>query len=220
MISRNHNGRVQLGQRVRELRKLQKKTLQDLGKTTGLSKSTLSKIENAALSVSYDNLLKLAEALSIDVSELFAEGVTEPIVQSNSRRSVARKGTGDVYETDKYRYEILCSDLSPRKMFPIVATLRAHSISSARDLIRHSGEEFIFVLEGRVVVHCEFYSPITLEPGDGLYFDSAMGHGVLSGGDKDAKILWMATSARPDSQVRSGKQLSPVRRRPRDPHAK
>jgi transcriptional regulator with XRE-family HTH domain len=192
--TRTHNGRAQLGQRVRDLRKTKGKTLQELGETAGLSKSTMSKIENGTLSVSYDNLLKLADALSIDVSALFAENAAQPLVQSSGRRSVARKGTGEIYETDRYRHEILCTDLSPKEIFPFVTTLLAHSISPARDLIRHSGEEFLYVLEGRVEVHCEFYSPIALEPGDGLYIDSTMGHAVLSGGDRDAKILWVTTN--------------------------
>jgi transcriptional regulator with XRE-family HTH domain len=195
MISRTHNARTILGQRVRALRKEQNKTLLDLGAIAGLSKSTLSKIENGTLSVSYDNLLKLAEALAIDVSALFSDKSAGTPVVSNGRRSVTRRNTGEIYENDKYLYEILCADLSPRKMFPIVTTVRAHSISSARDLIRHSGEEFIYVLEGKIEVHCEFYSPISLDPGDGLYFDSAMGHAIRSVGDRDAKILWMATSA-------------------------
>jgi transcriptional regulator with XRE-family HTH domain len=194
---------------VREQRKIKGKTLQELGETAGLSKSTMSKIENGTLSVSYDNLLKLADALTIDVSALFAENAAQPPVQSSGRRSVARKGTGEIYETDRYRYEILCTDLRPKEIYPFIATLLAHSISTTRDLIRHSGEEFLFVLEGRVEVHCEYYSPIILEPGDGLYIDSTMGHAVFSGGDKDAKVLWVATKhpstvpqARPGRAIR------------------
>lgn len=205
MPERTHNGRTQLGQRVREVRKNQGRTLQELGMAAGLSKSTLSKIENGSLSVSYDNLLKLAEALSIDVATLFAPKVEKISRQSNGRRSVTRKGAGEIYDTSQYRYEMLCTDLNPRKIFPIVATLRAHSISSARELIRHPGEEFAYVLEGRVEVHCEFYSPITLESGDGLYFDSTMGHALISSGEKDAKVLWIATSALTPSYTRQAK---------------
>jgi mannose-6-phosphate isomerase-like protein (cupin superfamily) len=196
--TRTHNGRAQLGQRVRELRKIQGKTLQELGKTAGLSKS-------------------LAEALSIDVSALFAENAPQPPIQSSGRRSVARKGTGEIYETDRYRYEILCAELSPKEIFPFVATLLAHSISSARDLIRHSGEEFLFVLEGRVEVHCEFYSPTILEPGDGIYIDSTMGHAMLSGGDKDAKILWVVTNPSNVPQARPGKPIRDPRKNPKRP---
>jgi uncharacterized cupin superfamily protein len=100
----------------------------------------------------------------------------------------------EVYETPQYRYELMCTDLHPRKMFPIVATLRAHTTSRADALIEHSGEEFVFVLEGTAEVRSAFYSPVLLKPGDGIYFDSTMGHALLSAGETDAKILWIATS--------------------------
>ena len=169
--------------------------MKDVGEISGLSKSTLSKIENGTLSVSYDNLIKLAHALSVDISELFAEGSGDPSTQANGRRSVYRRGNGEIYETAQYRYELLCNDLNQKKLFPMIATLRAHSVSSTRGLIRHSGEEFAFVLSGTVEVHSEFYSPLTLKPGDGVYFDSTMGHTLISSEDADAKILWIATNA-------------------------
>lgn len=190
-----HDGRAVLGFRVREIRKRLGKTLQDVGAVAGLSKSTVSKIENGTLSVSYDNLVRLANALAIDVSELFAGSSPEPAVQANSRRSLIRSGDGEVYETEQYRYEMLCSDLQPKKMFPIVATLRAHTVSSTKELIRHPGEEFVYVLEGTVEVHSEFYSPQVLHPGDCMYFDSMMGHALITSGEADAKILWVATNA-------------------------
>lgn len=194
--ARTHDGRMELGQRVRDIRRRLGKTLQEVGEGAGLSKSTLSKIENGTLSVSFDNLMKLAGALSIEVSALFAGDSPPPApAASNGRRSVARKGTGEIYETLQYRYEMLCNDLNPKRMFPIVATLRAHSVASAKELIRHPGEEFVFVLEGQVQVHSEFYSPLVLEAGEGIYFDSTMGHALVSAGNTDARILWMATNA-------------------------
>jgi transcriptional regulator with XRE-family HTH domain len=214
-----NNGRAVLGRRVRELRRGLGKTLKEIGSTTSLSKSTLSKIENGTLSVSYDNLVKLAKALSVDVSALFAEGTGDSPTQVNGRRSVARGGSGEIYETAQYRYELLCNDLNPKQIFPIVATLRAHSApSSVKELIRHSGEEFAFVLEGTVEVHSEFYSPLILKAGDGIYFDSTMGHLLISSGEADAKILWMATNALIPERIPQAEPLEPpkkAKKRPR-----
>jgi transcriptional regulator with XRE-family HTH domain len=190
---RPHNGRALLGQRVRETRRRLGRTLQDISAATGLAKSTLSKIENGVLSINYDNLIKLAQALSVDVATLFAEG-GGPSATAGGRRSVAREGQGKIYQTAQYRYEMLCGDLSPKKIFPIVATLKAHTVAGPESLIRHPGEEFAFVLEGMVEVHCEFYSPLTLRPGDGIYLDSTMGHVLISSGKEDARILWIGTS--------------------------
>jgi transcriptional regulator with XRE-family HTH domain len=202
---RQHNARALLGHRVREIRRRLGKTLKDIGDATGLSKSTLSKIENGSLSVSYDNLLKLARGLSTDLAELFADGATANAnaVHANGRRSITRRGGAEVYETPQYRYELMCTDLHPRKMFPIVATLRAHTTSRADSLIEHSGEEFVFVLEGTAEVRSAFYSPVLLKPGDGIYFDSTMGHALLSAGETDAKILWVATSDVPRATART-----------------
>jgi transcriptional regulator with XRE-family HTH domain len=193
--ARPNDARAGLGHRVREIRKRLGLTLRDVGQTTGLAKSTLSKIENGTLSVSYDNLVKLAHALSIEVSALFADGTTAPGPQANGRRSLARRGSGEIYETPQYRYEMLCGDLNPKRIFPIIATLRAHSVASTSDLIRHPGEEFIYVLDGEVAFHSEFYSTATLRAGDSAYIDSTMGHAFVSAGDADARIMWIATTA-------------------------
>jgi len=220
-ISKNHDGRAVLGRRVREIRRRRGSTLKDLGEASGLSKSTLSKIENGTLSVSYDNLIRLAHGLSVDVSELFAESSGGESAQGNGRRSIARRGSGEIYETTQYRYELLCNDLNPKKLFPMIATLRTRSISSQMDLIRHSGEEFAFVLSGTVEVHSEFYSPLILKPGEGVYFDSTMGHALISSDGVDAKILWIATNAlAPDPTMDVHRADTPKRaaRRPRRTH--
>jgi transcriptional regulator with XRE-family HTH domain len=193
-IPRHHDARALLGHRVREIRRRLGKTLKEIGEAAGLSKSTLSKIENGSLSVSYDNLLKLARGLSTELPELFADGASPNATHANGRRSITRRNGAEVYETPQYRYELMCTDLHPRKMFPLVATLRARSTSRSDLLIQHSGEEFVFVLEGTAEVRTAFYSPVLLKPGDGIYFDSTMGHSLLSAGETDAKILWVGTS--------------------------
>jgi uncharacterized cupin superfamily protein len=60
-------------------------------------------------------------------------------------------------------------------------------------LLRHDGEEFIFVLEGSVTLHSEFYEPLAMEVGDSCYFDSRMGHASVSNGAQDARVLWVCS---------------------------
>lgn len=192
--------RTQLGQRVRQLRQRVNKTLRDLSAVTGLSKSTLSKIENGSLSVSYDTLIKLAGALSTNVANLMSTASAEPATASSTaRKSLTRAGDGDIFETEQYRYELLCNDLSQKQMIPLMATLRAHSLSLTSELRAHPGEEFVYVLRGSVTVHTEFYKPIPLAVGDSLYFDSTMAHSLISVGSEDAQILWIATGRIPET---------------------
>ncbi len=61
--------------------------------------------------------------------------------------------------------------------------------------MRHSGEEYIYVLEGRVKVHTEFYDPVILEPGESIYIDSNMGHAyVAADGCEEATVLGVCSS--------------------------
>jgi transcriptional regulator with XRE-family HTH domain len=183
--------RADLGQRLRTMRKARGMTLEEVSERAGISTSALSKIENASLSVTYDTLLMLASALEIDVTTLFGDS---DLARPGSRRVLNRAGQGDIYDAPVYRYEMLCTDLNNKKMIPIVATIKAHTIAQFPTLISHEGEEFIYILDGKVELHTQHYSPAVLNKGDSAYYDSTMGHAVVALGDSDATILWTCTN--------------------------
>jgi transcriptional regulator with XRE-family HTH domain len=183
--------RVELGQRLRAVRKDRGRTLEEVSERAGISISALSKIENASLSVTYDTLLMLAAALEIDVTSLFGGN---DLARTGSRRVLNRAGKGDIYDAPVYRYEMLCTDLNNKKMIPIVAKIKAHTITQFPTLISHEGEEFIYILEGQVELHTQHYSVALLNKGDSAYYDSTMGHAVVAVGDADATILWTCTN--------------------------
>lgn len=80
-------------------------------------------------------------------------------------------------------------------MIPILTRIRAKSAEEFGDLVRHSGEEFIYVLEGRIKVHTEFYDPVVLAPGESIYLDSNMGHAyVTADGCEEATVLGVCSS--------------------------
>src|SRR3546814_3723475 len=75
-------------------------------------------------------------------------------------------------------------------MIPILTRIRAHSAREFGELVRHQGEEFIYVLEGRIEVHSEYYDPVALAAGEGIYIDSSMGHAyVVGAGCEEALVL-------------------------------
>jgi hypothetical protein len=79
---------------------------------------------------------------------------------------------------------------------PILTRIRAKSLSEFGDLVRHSGEEYIHVLEGSIIVHTEFYDPVILHTGEGIYIDSNMGHAyVADEGCDEALVLGVCSSA-------------------------
>lgn len=170
-------------------------TLKEMSAKSGIPVSTLSKVEHDRLTLSYDKLQQLSQRLNIRMSDLFAEDEdTAPRV--TGRRSIATVDQAVRVTTDNYDYHYLCTDLRQKLMIPIITRIRAHSASEFGALVRHQGEEFIYVLEGEVEIHTEFYDPVVLKVGQGIYLDSSMGHAyVVAKGFDEALVLGVCSSA-------------------------
>jgi mannose-6-phosphate isomerase-like protein (cupin superfamily) len=76
--------------------------------------------------------------------------------------------------------------------------IRAHDIVEFGEKMRHRGEEFIFVLEGTIEVHMQFYTSVTLRAGQGIYLDSTMGHAYTAKDCESALVLAVCSSEDPD----------------------
>jgi transcriptional regulator with XRE-family HTH domain len=179
-------GRISFGEKIRSLRKARKWTLETLGKKSGLSFSTISKAERGVISLTYDNILKLAFAFDMDMSELLHD--SDPM-QISEVVTVERRGKAQVIENDYYIMNMLCSARSKKRMMPVFATIKAHSLQEFSRFISHPGEEFVYVLDGRLTFQIEGQPSRVLDPGDSVYFDSGLGHAYLSTGNEDAKLL-------------------------------
>lgn len=181
---------LDLGARVRELRKARDWTLERAANQAGLARSTLSKIENGQMSPTYDALRKLAEGLQISVPQLFTPPERDQI---NGRMSVNKNGQGAKRATTTYEHELLAEQLSKKQMLPYKARVRARSVEEFDGWVRHDGEEFLYVLTGVVKLYTEFYEPIEMRRGDSAYYDATMGHNVVSVSQEDAEILWVTS---------------------------
>lgn len=187
--------RPTLGGLLRGLRARRGWTLKEMSEQTGIPVSTLSKVEHDRLTLTYDKLLKLSERLNIRMSELFAEPTDAP-EQITARRSIGRTDAAIRVNTANYDYYFLCPELRRKRMVPVITHVRAKSLDEFGALVRHSGEEYIYVLEGRVEVHTQFYDPVVLEVGESIYLDSNMGHAyIAAGGCDEATILGVCSSA-------------------------
>ena len=171
-------------------------TLKEMSAKSGIPVSTLSKVEHDRLTLSYDKLQQLSQRLSIRMSDLFAEDDGDSAPRVTGRRSIGTIDQAVRVTTDNYDYHYLCTDLRQKRMIPIITRIRAHSAREFGDLVRHQGEEFIFVLEGEVEIHTEFYDPVALKTGQGIYLDSSMGHAyVVAEGFEEALVLGVCSSA-------------------------
>lgn len=185
-----------LGRVMRDIRKRKGWTLKEMSAKTGIPVSTLSKVEHDRLTLTYDKLQQVSRRLNIRMSDLFAEENEEDVQPVTARRSIATLDNAVQVTTDNYDYHYLCTDLRKKRMIPIVTRIRARSASEFGDLVRHHGEEFIYVMEGRIEVISEYYDPVTLEAGEGIYLDSTMGHAyVTAEGCDEAVVLGVCSSA-------------------------
>lgn len=188
-----------IGQVLRERRGHHGWTLADVADKTGISKSTLSKIENDLISPSYQTIIQLCAGLDIEISDLLspsASGQEPPHVMG--RRSISRQHDGVVMEDDNYRYVYLCTDIAHKRIVPMVIDVKADRLERVDGLWTHVGEEYLYVLKGAITLHTSLYEQIILEEGDSVYFDSTMGHAYIAANDAPAQLLVMCSSATPN----------------------
>lgn len=185
-----------LGALLKGLRARNDWTLKEMSERSGIPVSTLSKVEHDRLTLTYDKLLQLSQRLNLRMSELFAENVAASEVAVTARRSIGDLERAVRVNTSNYDYYYLCTELRRKRMIPVLTRVRAKSVEEFGELVHHSGEEFIFVVSGSIVVHTEFYDPVALEEGESIYIDSNMGHGYVTGeGCDEAVILGVCSSA-------------------------
>ncbi len=181
---------LDLGARVRQLRKDRDWTLEQAAGQAGLARSTLSKIENGQMSPTYDALKKLAVGLGITVPQLFTPPQRG---QATGRMVTTKSGDGAAQITATYEHELLAETLKGKKMLPYRARIRARRIEEFDGWVRHHGEEFLYVLTGAIRLYTEFYEPVEMSRGDSAYYDAGMGHNVVSLSVEDATILWVTS---------------------------
>ncbi|MGH8137780.1 MAG: helix-turn-helix domain-containing protein [Steroidobacteraceae bacterium] len=188
-----------LGSLIRLLRQQKGWTLRQMSEKVGIPLSTLAKVEADKLSLTYDKLQQFTSRLGLTLAEFLAHETppnAPPVV--TARRSLTRAGNSIQVATPNYDYEYLCADLREKRMVPIIARIRSHDIAEFGEPLRHQGEEFVFVLEGSIEVHLQFYVSVTLTKGQGVYLDSTMGHAYVAKDCESALVLAVCSSEDPN----------------------
>lgn len=175
--------------KLRALRKNKNVSLGELAEQTGLTKGYLSRIENSETPPPISTLGKIATALGVDITDLFAK-LEEPIQNQELAISRNLKGTpidglGTSYG---YYYENLALEKKGKNMEPFIVTVGFDHPVDIQTEFCHQGEEFLYVLEGSMEFFFKGKSYI-LEQGDSVYFDADIPHSGKSIGNKKAKLL-------------------------------
>jgi transcriptional regulator with XRE-family HTH domain len=181
----------EIGQRIKALRSNRQWTLQALSRRSKVSISALSKIENAQVAASFDTLLRIARGFGLGFDAMLS---VAPARRPAARFTLTRGGAGLFFSTDMYEYEVHSAELRQKHMIPLHMEVKARQLSNLTRWSSHEGEEFIYVLKGRIELHTEFYAPALLGPGDSAYIDSKMRHAFLNRGKGKAEMLSLCFS--------------------------
>jgi transcriptional regulator with XRE-family HTH domain len=192
--------------RLRALRVEKGLTLEALAELSGFTKGYLSRIENGGKAPPIASLARIARALGQELSYFFLDDVASTsarqdesrvsVVHKWERKPVTRGGSAFGYD-----YVSLAHKRAHKLMDPFVFTFPA-SID-VDQYFQHAGEEFIFVLSGRVafeVVLNHVTRSYTLEAGDSIYFDSSLPHrGHSLDGEAQAMVVMQGAAEDDDS---------------------
>lgn len=175
---------VELSQRIKQRRLELGLSLDVTAKAAGQTASWLSKVENFRITPSLPALVRVAEALDVSLSRLL-EGLDR-----KPKMALTRKQDQMLIERDSensnIRYRALVNEPANRQMNPFLLQIPAkggRSVSRA-----HEGEEFLWVIEGKVVLEFGQQS-FDLNEGDSLYFDATTPHRVFNPYRKTARII-------------------------------
>lgn len=174
---------------LRAVRQARGITLRELAQRTDIPYSTLSKLENGKMQLTYDKMFRLAMGLEIDVADLVSGPRTPPSPGVLGRRSISRAGDWVNAVGDRYSHHYPASDLLQKRMVPIIIEVKARSVDELGGLVKHVGEEYLYVISGEMELHSTMYSPLALGPGDSVYFDSGMAHAYVRTSEGPCTVL-------------------------------
>jgi len=169
-------------------------TLEELAEMSGVSISSLSKIENRQQKPSFETVLRVARALHIN----FVQMLEIPAGPKNlARRAITRAGQAPHYLGEYYAYAHHAAEITRKAIVPTVIRIDARDVPPPADWSTHQGEEFAYVLDGIVEFHTEEYAPAILHKGDSCYLDSGMRHAFVSKSPEAATLLSVFLSVPP-----------------------
>jgi transcriptional regulator with XRE-family HTH domain len=176
-----------IGNNLKLVRKQRGLTLKKLAGLTNLSAPLISKIENGLTMPSIPTLLTISEVLKVDMGFFFEqEEEKNYIISPAGTRKVQYSKRGSLKKVS-YELEALIEGMENPFMHPFIVTLLADK-SDQIQTITHEGQEFLYVLEGRMELTLGDRK-FVLKKGDAAYWNGTVPHKGISLSKKPARTL-------------------------------
>ncbi|MBP1743258.1 MAG: transcriptional regulator, family [Firmicutes bacterium] len=174
----------EISDKIKELRKEKGLTLKDLSAKTGLSVSFLSQVENGASSLAITSLKKIAEAFDVTINYFFeVPQVHNFLVKAEEEEVFKMEGTDS-------KFVRLSGDFPNRKLESLITIIPPEHKHGSN--FNHPGEEFIYVLEGALIVEIDG-TEYLVKAGDSIHYPSTLSHQWTNPLKQDTKILTVLT---------------------------
>lgn len=174
----------QLAARIKEIREIEGVTPEQLAADLEITPELYLNYEKGEEDIPVGVLYRIARRFNLELSALLTG--EEPRLRSYA---LTRKGRGVSVERRKaYKYQSLAYNYMRKKAEPFLVTVEPKPDQQRVELNSHPGQEFNYVLSGTLQVFIDGYE-VVLYPGDSIYFDSGIEHGMKALNGEPAQFL-------------------------------
>ncbi len=178
-----------LGSRIKQIRLSKQIGLDELSAQTNLDVRLLEKIEEEKVVPSLAPLIKIARAMGVRLGTFLddTDQLGPAIVRAGGQEKGIRFTSQGSLSREHLNFYSLAFNKAGRNMEPFIVDIEPAEPSDYM-LSSHEGEEFIYVMEGKVEINYG-KDVFLLNPGDSIYMDSVVLHNVHAADRQPAKIL-------------------------------
>ena len=173
---------MELGAKLRDMRQKKNLTQEELADRCELTKGYISQLENDLTSPSIATLIDLLNALGSNLSDFFHEESDTKLVFTEEEY-IEKQSEGMLFSW-------VIPNAQKNMMEPVLVELDPGAMTGTD--FPHEGEEFGFVLEGRIAVVSAGKSH-NAKKGESFYYTADKEHYIINKGKGKAKFLWVST---------------------------
>lgn len=180
-----------LGERLKGFRERKVMSQEELAKKSGLSLEEIQAYEEGEDTPKIAGLISMSRALDVNVAEIFRDrpqSASFEILRKSQRERVSPWLQASSSKIKDYAYELLTYPGENKHLDAYMIEVPPRQGKKPYDNLTHPGEEFFYVLEGRLLG--EFGDQkVEIETGDAIYFRSQTPHCITNPYEEKARAL-------------------------------
>ncbi|MEB2774348.1 XRE family transcriptional regulator [Algoriphagus sp. D3-2-R+10] len=178
---------VQIGNKLKAIRKENGWKLGDLAAKSGMSMAMISKIENGRIIPTLPSLIQLIQAFNLNISEFFSDLKSDNEFKGYIFRK-KKEYTAVIKEEESAGFEYQMILNYPIEKSSMEISLLTLESNAKRARVSTSGFEYLFLLKGNIKYELGSET-LLLEEGDSLFFDGNIPHVPRNETNTDAVML-------------------------------